>query len=124
VRPRAALFVWRVREWCTRRVVEKPFTAQTWRLVWENRAHGVDVGEEAARAPQACFLRLVLWAFSQTKFYVSITGMRVSNSICPQKNRLPQTRQSHFYVALRTPRTARGELPPKPAVLPAAIPVW
>ena len=55
MRPRAALFVWRVRELCTRRVVTKPFGAQTWRVVGENRARGVNVGEDAARAPLACF---------------------------------------------------------------------
>jgi hypothetical protein len=34
-----------------------------------------------------------------------------------------ETWQDHIYVALRDPRTARGELPPKPAVQPAAVPV-
>jgi hypothetical protein len=32
--------------------------------------------------------------------------------------------QGHIFVALRTPRTASGQLPPKSAVQPAAVPVW
>jgi hypothetical protein len=51
VRPRAALFVWRVRELCTRHVVTKPFAAQTWRVAGVNRAHGADLAEDAAKAP-------------------------------------------------------------------------
>jgi hypothetical protein len=69
LRPRAALFVWRVRELCTRHVVTKPFAAHK---------HGVDVGEPRAwrrrrrrcrEGPsRLCFLRFFLWAFSQTIF--------------------------------------------------------
>jgi hypothetical protein len=65
VRPRAALFVWRVRELCTRYVVTKPFAAQTWRVDGVNRAHGGDLAEDAAKGPvTCCILRLFLWAFS------------------------------------------------------------
>jgi hypothetical protein len=67
VRPRVALFAWRVRELCTRRVVTKPCAAQTLRVVGVNRAHGADLGEDAAKGRvTCCFLILFLWAFSQT----------------------------------------------------------
>jgi len=51
VRPGAALFVSRVRESRRYRAIRGP---ETWRIVGENRALGVDVGEDAARAPLAC----------------------------------------------------------------------
>jgi len=35
-----------------------------------------------------------------------------------------ENQQGHIFVALLTPRTARGDLPPKSAVQPAAVPVW
>ena len=34
-----------------------------------------------------------------------------------------ENQQGHICVALLTPRTARGDLPPKSAVQPAAVPV-
>ena len=67
VRPRAALFAWRIRESCTRHVVTKTFAAQTWRIGWVNRAHGADLGEDAARGPVTCCVLISSqWAFSQT----------------------------------------------------------
>ena len=67
VRPRSALFAWRIRESCTRHVVTKTFAAQTWRIGWVNRAHGTDLGEDAARGPVTCCVLISsLWAVSQT----------------------------------------------------------
>jgi len=67
VRPRVAFCAWRVRELCTRRVVTKPFAAQTLRAVGVNRAHSADLGEDATKGPVTCCLFIFfLWAFSQT----------------------------------------------------------